>query len=147
LEDLSKLQNVKIIFVCGKNVKLCHDIKNLNYPNVIPLKFYQPMDELYAIADVFVGKPGGLSTAESLRWNLPLVVCYTLPGQEERNLKYLVERKLVIIGKRDLLSSVGKELKTGEFRESLKQNSERQKVFQEGQALILAVKEVLEVLK
>ena len=147
LEDLSKLQNVKIIFVCGKNVKLCHDIKNLNYPNVIPLKFYQPMDELYAIADVFVGKPGGLSTAESLRWNLPLVVCYTLPGQEERNLKYLVERKLVIIGKRDLLSSVGKELKTGEFRESLKQNSERQKVFQEGQALILAVKEVLEVSK
>ena len=105
------------------------------------------MDELYSVADVFVGKPGGLSTAESLRWNLPLVVCYTLPGQEKKNLKYLEGRGLIIGKPENLASSVEQELKTGEFRQSLKQNPERQKVFQEGQALILAVKEVLEVSK
>jgi processive 1,2-diacylglycerol beta-glucosyltransferase len=143
LEDLSKLQNTKIIFVCGKNAELYRSIGNLKYGNVIPLGFYQPMDELYAIADIFVGKPGGLSTAESLRWILPLVVCYTLPGQEEKNLKYLTERKLVIGRPDNLTSLIEQELKTGEFRKSLKQNPERLKVFQEGKALILAVEAAL----
>jgi processive 1,2-diacylglycerol beta-glucosyltransferase len=164
LEELSKLQNTKIIFVCGKNAELYQKIirlrpnfakassgkqgyggqESLNYNNVIPLKFYQPMDELYAIADIFVGKPGGLSTAESLRWNLPLVVCYTLPGQEEKNLKYLEKHKLVIVKPKHLILAVSAELETGKFRESLKQNTERLKVFQEGAVPVLAVKTVLE---
>jgi processive 1,2-diacylglycerol beta-glucosyltransferase len=143
LGELSDLQNTKIIFACGKNAELYQRIQNLNYKNVIPLKFYQPMDELYAIADIFVGKPGGLSTAESLRWNLPLVVCYTLPGQEEKNLAYLLRRRLVINRPENLAVSVGRELKMGEFGQSLKQNPERLKVFQEGEVLILAVKRVL----
>ncbi len=144
LEELSKLQSTKIIFVCGKNAELYQKIKKLNYPNILPLGFYQPMDELYAIADIFVGKPGGLSTAESLRWDLPLAVCYTLPGQEEENLKYLNKRKLVIAKPKHLISAVSGELETGEFRESLKHNPEKLKMFQEGEAPVLAVKTVLE---
>jgi len=144
LESMLKIEKAKIVFLCGKNKKLFEDLNKLNLPNLIPLKFYQPMDELYAIADIFVGKPGGLSTAESLRWNLPLVVCYTLPGQEEKNLAYLSRRRLVINRPEDLAASVGQELKTGEFRQSLKQNPERLKVFQEGGALTLAVKKVFD---
>lgn len=143
LAELAKLPNAKIIFVCGKNAELYRKIGGLNYSDVLSLGFYQPMDELYAIADVFVGKPGGLSTAESLRWDLPLVVTYTLPGQEEKNLAYLAQRKLIISRPENLTSSIEQELKTGEFRESLKQNPERLKVFQEGNALILAVKVAL----
>lgn len=139
LADLSKLQNTKIIFVCGKNAGLCQSIKKLNYPNVIALEFYQPMDELYAVSDVFVGKPGGLSTAESLRWNLPLIVSYTLPGQEEENLNYLLARGLVMARTGDLVGEVERELKTGSFRQSLKLNREKTKVFQEGPGLVLAV--------
>jgi processive 1,2-diacylglycerol beta-glucosyltransferase len=140
LAELAKLENTKIIFVCGKNAELYQKIKNLNYGDVLPLSFYQPMDELYAIADIFVGKPGGLSTAESLRWNLPLVVTYTLPGQEEKNLAYLSGRKLVISRPQNLATTVEQELKTSAFRQSLKQNSERLKVFQDGSAVTLAVK-------
>jgi UDP-N-acetylglucosamine:LPS N-acetylglucosamine transferase len=100
------------------------------------------MDEWYAIADVFVGKPGGLSTAESLRWNLPLVVCYTLPGQEEKNLKYLVARGLVMDRPLSLIRSVERELAAGAFKKFLRKNPYRPIVFQEGEGLVLAVKSV-----
>jgi UDP-N-acetylglucosamine:LPS N-acetylglucosamine transferase len=141
---LSKLPKIKIIFVCGKNAELREKISALNYGNVIPLGFYSPMDELYAVADVFVGKPGGLSTAESLRWNLPLIVCYTLPGQEEKNLKYLSVRGLVVDRPSNLARSVEQELATGVFKESLRQNPYRPMVFQEGEGLVLAVRRAFE---
>src|SRR5262249_37328457 len=92
LGQLAKLKNAKIIFVCGKNQKLLDQVQALALANVTALGFYQPMDELYAIADVFISKPGGLSTAEALAWRLPLVVAYTLPGQEQKNLEYLAKK-------------------------------------------------------
>lgn len=143
LEDLSKLQNTKIIFACGNNKELYHRLKNLNHRNIIPLEFFQPMDELYAIANVFVGKPGGLSTAEALRWNLPLVVAYTLPGQEEKNLEFLANKQLVIPRPTQLAEAVKRELETGQFRESLKNNQEAAKVFGNGELVVKAVSRAL----
>jgi processive 1,2-diacylglycerol beta-glucosyltransferase len=40
-------------------------------------------------ADAFVTKPGGLSTAEALVAGVPMVLCKPLPGQEERNARFL----------------------------------------------------------
>ncbi len=122
LQKLTKLQNTKIIFACGKNEQLFQSIKNLKYPSVIPLDFYQPMDDLYSVADIFIGKPGGLSTAESLRWNLPLLVSFVLPGQEEKNLKYLLDKKLVMVKTGDLLKQTSEELRTHSFKKSLENN-------------------------
>lgn len=128
LRELTKLQNAKIIFACGKNQKLLEKVKSLKYNNVIPLSFYQPMDELYAIADIFIGKPGGLSTAESLRWNLPLLVSFTLPGQEEKNFNYLLEKKLILPKANNLLSQSSEELRTHSFKKSLENNPELPKL-------------------
>ena len=144
LKHLSKLQNAKIIFVCGKNAKLYGQIKNLNYVNVIPLGFYQTMDELYAVADAFVGKPGGLSTAESLRWDLPLIVSYTLPGQEQENVKYLTRYNLAAAKPKDLVLAVMHELQTGDLKKSLAENPQKLEVFQEGTALVLAVRQAFD---
>ncbi len=143
LEELTKLENTKIIFVCGKNEELYKKIKGLNYRNVILLGFYQPMDELYSIANIFVGKPGGLSTAESFRLNLPLIVSFTLPGQEEKNLKFLYDKNLVLTRTKNLVLAVKQELKTGSFRESLKNNPEKVKLLGNGAELILAVNRAL----
>ena len=43
-------------------------------------------------ADAFVTKPGGLSVAEALVAAIPMVLCKPLPGQEERNARFLIER-------------------------------------------------------
>ena len=44
-----------------------------------------------AAADLHLGKPGGLSSAESLASGLPMVLTGALPGQEEANAHYLLE--------------------------------------------------------
>ncbi len=103
----------------------------------------QQPDKLYSIADIFVGKPGGLSTAESLRWNLPLLITYTLPGQEEKNLQYLQLRHLVIPRPGALADAVKQELETGNFRESLKKNAEIPKLTDKVEVLVTVIKDQL----
>jgi processive 1,2-diacylglycerol beta-glucosyltransferase len=46
---------------------------------------------LMAAADLLVGKPGGLTTAEAAARGLPMVLLRPIPGQEERNADVLVQ--------------------------------------------------------
>jgi processive 1,2-diacylglycerol beta-glucosyltransferase len=52
-------------------------------------EFVDNVSDFYAVADVFVGKAGGLSVSEALAVGLPIVIIDMLPGQEECNLKVL----------------------------------------------------------
>jgi processive 1,2-diacylglycerol beta-glucosyltransferase len=56
------------------------------------------MDEYMAAADLLVGKPGGLTTAEALARGLPMVIVHPIPGQEERNADHLLEAGAAIRG-------------------------------------------------
>ena len=47
-------------------------------------------------ADLFVGKPGGLTTSEALAKGLPMVIINPIPGQEERNSDHLLEQRAAI---------------------------------------------------
>jgi processive 1,2-diacylglycerol beta-glucosyltransferase len=49
------------------------------------------MPDLMKISDLFIGKPGGLTTAEALACGLPMVIVSPIPGQEERNSDHLLE--------------------------------------------------------
>jgi processive 1,2-diacylglycerol beta-glucosyltransferase len=49
------------------------------------------MADLMKISDLFIGKPGGLTTAEALACGLPMVIVSPIPGQEERNSDHLLE--------------------------------------------------------
>ncbi len=60
------------------------------------LGFTTEMDELMAASDLFVGKPGGLTTSEALAKGLPMVVINPIPGQEERNSDHLLEEGIAI---------------------------------------------------
>ena len=64
--------------------------KASGYP-VRVLRFVDNVYDYMHAADVLVTKPGGLSTAEALVAQVPLVLCKPLPGQEERNARVLVE--------------------------------------------------------
>jgi processive 1,2-diacylglycerol beta-glucosyltransferase len=52
--------------------------------------FTDHMPTMMRAADVMIGKPGGLSTAEALASGLPMVLIRPIPGQEERNAALLV---------------------------------------------------------
>jgi len=40
-------------------------------------------------ADLLISKPGGLTSSEALAKNLPMIITNPIPGQEERNARYL----------------------------------------------------------
>ena len=54
------------------------------------LGYTRQMDELLAVADMVVTKPGGLTVSELLARGTPLVIINPVPGQEERNSDFLL---------------------------------------------------------
>ncbi len=123
LKTLSDNIHIKIIVVCGKNKKLFDALtKNFADTNVKVLGYYQPMQKLYAIADLFLTKPGGLSIAEGLQYNLPMIITHTLPGQEKFNLKYLLSKKFVLQAEKNLQLQINNEILSKNFKTSLKLN-------------------------
>jgi processive 1,2-diacylglycerol beta-glucosyltransferase len=99
LESLMKASvPAQIVAVCGKNPALAASLEKLvarrsadELPAVKVVGFTTEMDEFMAAADLMIGKPGGLTTSESLIKGLGWVVANPIPGQEEKNAIYLLE--------------------------------------------------------
>ncbi|MBH0008217.1 glycosyltransferase [Salinibacterium sp. SWN1162] len=80
--------------VCGHNVETRADIERLVGADdrFQVLGFTTEMPALLRSADLFVGKPGGLSASECMAAGLPMVLVNPIPGQEVRNGDYLMEQ-------------------------------------------------------
>ncbi|MDP9028113.1 MAG: glycosyltransferase [Actinomycetota bacterium] len=81
--------------VCGRNEELKQRIQRLVAPagdRYRVLGFTPEMPQLLRDADLFVGKPGGLSASECMAAGLPMVLVNPIPGQEVRNGDYLMEQ-------------------------------------------------------
>jgi processive 1,2-diacylglycerol beta-glucosyltransferase len=48
------------------------------------------------MSDLFIGKPGGLTTAECLASGLPMIIVAPIPGQEDRNSDHLLEKGIAL---------------------------------------------------
>ncbi len=88
---------VNCVIVCGRNAKLKFALEkavesrpkgNLRYTVV---GYTEQMDDYMAAADLFIGKPGGLTTSECLARGLPMIIWDPIPGQEVYNCVYLLE--------------------------------------------------------
>lgn len=93
---------VQIVAICGKNEELHTRLSKVAAklrPDSNPVKvvgFTKEMDEYMAVAELIVGKPGGLTTSESLARGLVMVIVNPIPGQEERNSDHLLEEGAAI---------------------------------------------------
>ena len=99
VQGLLTLQNpAQTIVVCGKNEELQTKIEALTkgHSNFAILGYTDRMHHWMAAADLFIGKPGGLTTSEALASHLPMVVVSPIPGQEERNSDHLLEEGIAI---------------------------------------------------
>jgi len=87
--------HLKIVVVCGYNDKLKNELERkystvadnkdlviYGYTNEIPML----MDK----SDLLITKPGGLTVTEAINKNIPMVIPFLLPGQEEENADILV---------------------------------------------------------
>jgi processive 1,2-diacylglycerol beta-glucosyltransferase len=87
------------VVICGKDEALCQRVTEYvgeNNPRFKILGYTNRMHELMKISDLFIGKPGGLTTAEALACGLPLAIIQPIPGQEERNSDHLLEEGAAI---------------------------------------------------
>ena len=85
----------QIMVVCGNNPKLRKDLE-INQKSEPRLKkvfgFVDFMDELMALSDLLITKPGGITVSESMAVGVPMIFIEPIPGQEEANADYLVEQ-------------------------------------------------------
>lgn len=80
--------------ICGINEKVRGVLleRFADRPGVRVHGFVDNMPCRYASADIIFMKPGGLSTSEALCSGTPIVVTDPIPGQEQRNSDYLLDR-------------------------------------------------------
>ncbi|MBF0330632.1 MAG: glycosyltransferase [Candidatus Omnitrophica bacterium] len=90
---------VQLIVVCGANQKL-HKwlVKNAAKASkkIVYYDYANNVDELMEAAHLIVTKPGGMTTSECLVKGLPMVIVNPLPGQEERNADFLLEKGIAV---------------------------------------------------
>jgi processive 1,2-diacylglycerol beta-glucosyltransferase len=91
-----------LVVICGNNKKLKTQIEAYITAHPVEsmvchtLGFTKEMHEWMAMAALFIGKPGGLSTSECLALGLPMVIWNPIPGQEVFNTVYLLENGAAI---------------------------------------------------
>lgn len=144
LRELNNQKHLSVIVVCGSNKKTERDLAvKFAGTNIIVLGYYSPMEELYALANIFVTKAGGLSVSEALRRRLPILISYVLPGQEELNYDYLIEKGLVMPEPINLAEEIVEELETGSFANNLKNNLTVNEIIGDPEVLTEIIKDFL----
>ncbi|HEX8309826.1 MAG TPA: glycosyltransferase, partial [Chthoniobacteraceae bacterium] len=91
--------DVQTIVVCGRNEEVQQRVTEIvgeGNSRFHVLGYSERMHELMQISDLFIGKPGGLTTSEALACGLPMVIFSPIPGQEERNSDHLLEDGVAI---------------------------------------------------
>ena len=105
LDALSRLQHrAQAVIICGKNAELKSQLERqirTLAPSRPGLQFQaigytDEMHRWMQMSDLYIGKPGGLTTAESLASGLPMVIVAPIPGQEERNSDHLLEKGIAL---------------------------------------------------
>ncbi|MBO8165230.1 MAG: UDP-N-acetylglucosamine--LPS N-acetylglucosamine transferase [Brevibacillus sp.] len=92
LQGLEQIdQPLQVLVLTGVNEKLYAKVSSRTYRHhVIPLRYIDNFHECLHVADLIVTKSGGLTTAEVLSKQVPMIVYNPLPGQEERNSHFLL---------------------------------------------------------
>ena len=88
-------EGFQIAVVCGRNAELRKEleIKQKSEPRLKKVfGFVDFMDELMALSDLLITKPGGITVSESIAMGVPMILIEPIPGQEEANADYLVEQ-------------------------------------------------------
>lgn len=87
-----------IAVVCGNNEEAKEAIDQMQFRHPIHnLGFVKNVDLLMDAAECIVTKPGGLSVSESLAKGLPMILVDPIPGQEDRNVEFLVNNGVAMI--------------------------------------------------
>ena len=115
------------VIIIGRNPNLEGRVlaaaERIEYPLRVHGFVENVFDYMHA-SDVLLSKPGGLTSSEALVADLPMILVRPLPGQEERNTRYLVSRRAAIRarGARGVAQAVGNLLSSPQRQAQLHRN-------------------------
>ena len=95
---------IQFIIICGRNKKLQKRLEaelTSSKHKILLMGYSEDVNELMAISDLLISKPGGVTISEAMAMELPLLIYNPLPGQEEENADYLVNLGLAILAENE----------------------------------------------
>lgn len=93
INNIEKNFTAQFIIVAGRDKKLQKELEKTGLKKNSKVKifgFAGNLQEYMSVADLALTKAGGLTVAECMQKNLPMIVNDFIPGQEEDNVKYIV---------------------------------------------------------
>ncbi|KXG73595.1 MGDG synthase family glycosyltransferase [Thermotalea metallivorans] len=89
--------DIQIIAIAGKNEELYRYLSQINRKNLKVFGFVSNVDEFMSASDIIITKPGGITVTEALVKELPIIVTWNLPGQEERNMEFILNNGIGMV--------------------------------------------------
>lgn len=90
-EIFQEKPDLQVIAICGNNQKLYIKLKKLFGSSVKLVSHTDRMALLLRACDLYLTKPGGLSTSEAAVAGVPLALLPPIPGCESRNLSFFTQ--------------------------------------------------------
>ena len=89
----------QVIVVCGRNKLLYNWFarrKNKFKRPVFYFGYINFVNKLMDFSDIIITKGGGITVSEALSKSMAIIVINPIPGQEERNVNYLLDKKAIV---------------------------------------------------
>jgi processive 1,2-diacylglycerol beta-glucosyltransferase len=93
-DSMLECVNWRVDLICGGNSAMMDLLRDKYYPfkHINVHGFVDDIRDYYAASDVVLIKPDGISCAEALAMEPPILLIDPLPGQEQYNCDYLLEQ-------------------------------------------------------
>jgi processive 1,2-diacylglycerol beta-glucosyltransferase len=95
---LERFPEYGIIAMAGtdpRNIEALQIVEKVYPGRLLTVAFTDKVAQYLAISDIIITKPGGISTSECIAMKKPMIIINPIPGQEERNVDYLIERGII----------------------------------------------------
>lgn len=97
--DERNIGDITPVIVCGSNKKLHEKMEKDFSRDCIVVGFTDKMPLYMKACEIFMTKPGGLSSTEAASAGIPIVHITPIPGCESKNLRYFEEHGMSIFAK------------------------------------------------
>lgn len=84
-----------LLVVCGKNERSKKSLTRYGFPRNVDARVFGFVDNIHDLmnaSDLLISKSGGLTSAEAMAKQLPMIIVDPIPGQEARNADLVVEQ-------------------------------------------------------
>lgn len=101
-------ENVQVVALTSKNSKLLNQLNGIGAPNLRVFSFCEQVSEYMTIANILIGKSGGITLFESIASYVPLIVYKPKLGQEVENSRYIIQKGIgyVVNNEKELKQTV-----------------------------------------